>query len=108
MRTLGIIFLLLAAGGCVANKKHAAATNRDNLARYGSTSAAALVFDPPIAANMPRLDLSRDSRTPAAFVSYDSLFTSFYYVRTDDRLDGGWYGLPARRAITEKFGVTYR
>ncbi|MCC6423265.1 MAG: hypothetical protein IT447_07275 [Phycisphaerales bacterium] len=108
MRTLSILFLLLAVGGCVANKKHPSTTNHVSLTRYETTSAAALVFEPPIAANLPHLDLSRDSRTPAAFVSYDSTFTSYYYVRTDDRLPGDWYGWPARRAITEKFGITYR
>jgi len=108
MRTLSILFLLLVVGGCAANKKHPSATNHVSLTRYETASASALVFEPPIAAYSPRLDLSRDSRTPAAIVSYDSNFTSYYYVRTDDRLDSGWYGWPARRAITEKFGVTYR
>jgi len=105
---MGIIFLLLAVGGCVANRKHPSTTTRDNLTRYEPSSAAALVFDPPIAANLPPLDLSRESRTPAAFVSYDSVFTSFYYLRTDDRLPTQHHGWPERRAITEKFGVTYR
>jgi hypothetical protein len=108
MKTMGVILLLLVAGGCVANKKHPSADNRDSLSRYESVTASALVFNPPIAANLPALDLSRENRTPAAFVGYDSIYTSYYYVRTDDRLSGDWYGWPARRAITEKFGVTYR
>ena len=108
MKTVGVILLLLVAGGCVAYKKHPGDNRCVSLTGYESTSAAALVFDPPIAAGLPALDLSRDNRTPAAFVGYDSQITSYYYVRTDDRLSGDWYGWPARRAITEKFGVTYR
>ena len=108
MRTLGIIFLLFAVGGCVANKKHPSTNKCDKLSRYEASSASALVFAPPITVNLPPLDLSREARTPAAFVSYDTVFTSFYYLRTDDRLPNDRFGWPERRAITEKFGVTYR
>jgi hypothetical protein len=87
---------------------------------YTSAPAAALAFDPPAIAGMPRLDLSREDRGPAAFVGFEDSSTTYFYLRTDD-----WYsdnsnggvgnGIGGngtrdnyqRRAVTETFGVTH-
>jgi len=73
-----------------------------------SAVAAALVFDPPIMANNPALDLSRSARNPAAFVSFDQTITTFYFLRSNDRQIIGAAPYAERRAVTERFGVSYR
>jgi hypothetical protein len=71
-------------------------------------SASALVFDPPVARNLPELNLAREGREPEAFWGYDSGTTTSYYLRTDDRqFDDSWNGVH-RRAISERVGFSYR
>ena len=79
-------------------------------AQLASATAAALVYDPPVIANEPPLDLSRDGREPVAVLGYEQLTTTFSYTRSDDRFrvnfgDGDRY---ERRAVSERVGVTYR
>jgi hypothetical protein len=75
---------------------------------YERSTAGALAFDPPVIANEPPLQLSRDFRTPGAFVGYESLTTTYYYLRIDDRQTDDFGDRYERRAFSEKFGVTYR
>jgi hypothetical protein len=87
--------------------------------------AAALVFDPPVIANDPPLQLSRADREPRVFMGYEGPIVETYYVRFDDRQigfglngrfagSGGRFGATGnvdmyeRRAITERTGVRYR
>lgn len=71
-------------------------------------SASALVFDPPVVWDMPALNLSRVGRQPEAFWGYDQGTTTFYYLRSEDhQFDNSLDGVD-RRAVTERFGVSYR
>jgi hypothetical protein len=88
--------------------------------------ASALVFDPPVAADQPPLELSRAEREPRVSVGYDGPIIENYWVRTDDRqmtstgftgVHGSGSGGPnsgriydqfERRAVTERIGVRYR
>ncbi len=75
---------------------------------YEEKPSAALAFVPPIAAYAPALDLSRDGRAPEAFVGFDTLSTSFFYDRTDDRQTNDNSGHYLRRTVIERVGVSYR
>jgi hypothetical protein len=103
------VFILLA--GCKSNSAPTARPVAAVAAPESSVAAAALVFDPPIAMGEVPLDLDRDARAPVAFVGFDQLTTTFFYLRTDDkqRFDnfnaGDRY---ERRAVSERFGVSYR
>ncbi|WP_428938992.1 hypothetical protein [Fontivita pretiosa] len=74
--------------------------------------ASALVFDPPVVADQARLDLSRSGRWPEAFWGYDFGTTTHFYLRVDDRIDSGLerrFGERyQRRAVTQRFGLSYR
>src|SRR5437870_6373850 len=78
-------------------------------AQLASATASALVYDPPVIANEPPLDLARDGREPVAVLGYEQLITSFSYTRSDDRFrvnfdNGDRY---ERRAVSERVGVIY-
>src|SRR5262245_38018354 len=112
-----ILTLLSLAGGCSSPQlpKKAAAGQEEPvtvvLASYQPVRAGALVFDPPVISDQPPLDLTRDDRNPGAFVGYEPLTATFFYVRTDD-LQGDQFGrnggLYQRRAVQVKTGVSYR
>ena len=71
-------------------------------------TASALIFDPPVAAGFPPLELSRAEREPAAFVAYDEVFSTYFYVRMDDRQKIAADGRSERRVISETFGISRR
>jgi hypothetical protein len=84
---------------------------------YDDAVAAALVYDPPVVANSPRIEISREGRAPEAFAGYEELTATYYYLRVDDRQlnYGGSSGSGGhnndrfeRQAITERVGVSYR
>ena len=75
---------------------------------YGSASAGALAFDPPVISDQPQLALGREVRTPGAFVGYESVTANYYYLRIDDRQTDDNTDRYERRVISEKVGVTYR
>jgi hypothetical protein len=73
-------------------------------------TASALAFDPPLIANEPAIDLSREGRQPVAVLGYEDTVTTFSYTRSDD-----WFGFDLnnglhfqRRAVSERVGVSYR
>jgi hypothetical protein len=72
--------------------------------------AAALVFDPPMAEYSAAVP-SRQGREPVALIGYDSVISTYFYVRTDDRQrffsDDG-VGRYDRRAVSERVGVSQR
>lgn len=77
----------------------------------GQAIAAALVFPPALAADTPALDLSRDARGPSAFLGFQDLTVTHFFLWMDDRQLN--YGPDnhdrfERQAITQKSGVTYR
>jgi hypothetical protein len=107
--------LVFAIGGCASQPTHSKQAKSDGpttipAARvYRSSPAGALVFNPPATLGQPPIDLSRDQRSPDAFVAYDSLTTTYFYIRNDDNAGAGWdHGWSQRRAISTKVGVSYR
>jgi len=129
---LGVVLSLLLAGGCVAASKpkcpkpqateslsaapaaatRVASSTKTAAATGHSVVASALVFDPPIVADQPRPELSRSGRWPEAFWGFDSGTTTYFYLRVDDRIDSGLerrFGERyQRRAVTQRFGLSYR
>ena len=105
----------MALAGCASQP--AAVAPVQQTSSYSPTSAAALAFDPPVLAGMPRLDLSRDGRGAAAFAGFDDGATTYYFLQTDDwysDLAGGWGGRGGnrddyqRQAVSQTFGISYR
>jgi hypothetical protein len=107
MKSLGLLAIVCLLGGC-ASKPHAAVERPIDAYEDPAGGAAALVFDAPIAQGQPRVSLYRDEREPSAFVGFDAIDATSFYIRTDDRP-----GLPVdawieRRAVSERIGTTYR
>ncbi len=106
-----IIALMSLAAGCASKPRVSSREMRHEAElQYAETgSAGALAFDPPIAQGGPRLNLSRSSRQPSAFVGFDQTVTTFFYVRSDDRqTEDHRNDRFERRAISEQFGSSYR
>jgi hypothetical protein len=122
-RTLMLV-CVFAAAGC-----HSRAPEPPRVTTLGAelddaaVTASALVFDPPVAAGGPDLQLSRADREPRVAVGYEEAVVERFYVRTDDRQitngqwghglgrggsGGGVYDRYERRAVTERTGVRYR
>src|SRR4051794_4843280 len=51
---------------------------------YEAVTASALVFDPPVSADQPALELGRAEREPRVAVGYDGPIIETYSVRMDD------------------------
>lgn len=110
MRFTSLILATLLAGGC-ATRPHPTTQPQsvaDDSAILARATSAALVFDPPVTSGQAPIDLARAGREPSAFVSYDQVFTSFFYLRYQDRQIIAPDGSSDRRATTETFGVTRR
>jgi hypothetical protein len=73
----------------------------------GSASAA-LAFDPPIAMNVPPLDLSRESHGEAAFAGFEDTTTTLFDIRTDDRQTTDFSARFEREGFSEKIGSVRR
>jgi hypothetical protein len=103
--------------GCAARQAAvtAAPPTADPLG-YEASTASALVFDPPVTAGEPPVELPRDERAMSAFVSFDGPITTFFWIHTDDSQQSDWGNnclngvgdYYERHAITDKSGVTYR
>jgi hypothetical protein len=81
------------------------------LADDGGAITASLVFDPPLVASEPKIDISRAGRAPEAFAGFEEIITTYYYLRVDDRqlnYNGRAHDRFEREAITTRVGVTYR
>src|SRR6187455_1287623 len=111
MRWGAAVITAILLGGCASQpttSKHTASENPTTApaARvYQSSAAGALVFNPPATLGQPPIDLSRDQRSPDAFVSYDSLTTTYFYIRNDDNAGSGWQNRwSERRAVSTKVG----
>jgi hypothetical protein len=114
--TLGLMICTLA--GCASQPAPAIATTAAQPI-YDDAIAAALVYDPPVIANSPHTDFSREGRAQAAYGGFEELITTYYYLRVDDRQlqyggggglghRGGNFDRFERQAITERVGVSYR
>jgi hypothetical protein len=131
MRLAVISLLALGLFGCASHSPAVAPEQQRQLSQSGSaqsqqpqqahqyapSAAGALAFDPPVLAGMPKLDLSREGRDPAAFVGYEDLTTTIYDLQINDRqidLGGDRFGNHGsddyyqRDAASEKIGVSYR
>jgi hypothetical protein len=76
--------------------------------QYDETCACALVFDPPVTAALPPIDLARGLRQPAAFVGWESQSATYLDVLTSDHWATDGTTTFSRDATIEKVGVTYR
>jgi hypothetical protein len=78
---------------------------------YAPATCTALVFDPPIAANEPRIDIPREARERGAFWGYEETTATYFYLRIDDHQNescGHRQDTYERQAISERVGVSYR
>jgi hypothetical protein len=113
LRSLLLLSGLLIAGGCARDRSQAYRGDDDLLAQ-ARPAAAALVFEPSMAGELPEGALAREGREPEAFVGYAEGVAEYFYLRWDDRQSnwgrGGHGGDDRyeRRAISEKVGVLYR
>src|SRR5688500_12870362 len=123
-RSLSILSLLATAAGCqttsTTTNYHCPPVEPEH--EFEAVTASALVFDPPVAQDEPRLELSRANRQPGVSVGYDELTAEYYSVRLDDRQIGNGFGGRGfgrfggggsfdryeRRAVSEKVGIRYR
>lgn len=104
MRLWTVSLILLSVAGCGALPARRAAVPQTPV--YLDSPAMALAISPAWAGELPGYVLDRELRQPAAFVGFDEITATFYYVRTDDRqLDDGWI---FRRAVSERVGISYR
>ncbi|MFI5381331.1 MAG: hypothetical protein ACHRHE_18695 [Tepidisphaerales bacterium] len=101
--------MLLVAGvllmaGCASRPAQPGAVGPAYIDRPSS----ALVFDPPVMQGQPAVFLARDDRQPGAFVGYEDLSATYFFIQTDDRPGDTNEGWMYRRAITTRMGVSYR
>src|SRR5204863_4846649 len=110
-RQMRFSLIMFAAGiamvvGCAAKPQAATREKRPLDVQYEDASVAALVFDPPVSMNEPTVELDREPRQASAFVGYEELSTTFFYVRNDDRWRTDGLDRFERRAISERTGVS--
>ena len=117
MRPALVILTSICLAGCASKPMTISPpTHGFDATRYDEATSAALVFDPPVTANDPPLELSREDRMPSAFVSFDGPTTTFFWIHTDDLQDSDWNrdfsggsnDRYQRRAIIDKVGESYR
>jgi hypothetical protein len=117
--TISVFALALGTIGCASQKQPVdKQAERDSVRaslasdRYEPSAAGSLVFDPPVTIGQEPLALARDDRTPGAFVGFESLTTTYFYLRVDDRMidypDGRAGDRYERRAVSHTVGVSYR
>ncbi len=115
MRCLALIVAGMLLTGCASRAKTTARAEGQPEAelagyRYEESTASALAFDPPIVASAVTPNLARDGRETTAYVGFDDVITTHFYVRYDDRqvIQGRGPERYERRAISERSGVSYR
>ena len=108
MRLIGAMLCACFLAGCAARTQPRDVRAVEQPIEVEARTASALIFDPPVAAGFPRLELSRADREPAAFVAYDEVFSTYFYLRMDDRQKIAADGRSERRVISETFGVSRR
>src|SRR4051794_13035596 len=122
-RHLLLVTIIYLSGGCQSKQPTHAVAQRDLPIPQCDTAvvASALVFDPPVAQDEPRLELSRADRQPRVAVGYEEMTAEYFDIRLDDSQimngfsgsgrhgsgGGGWgsYDRYERRAVTERVGV---
>jgi hypothetical protein len=109
---MGVLIITVALmGGCAAQKP-VSRNEPVTASRYLPATSGSLVFDSPITQGDPRPDLSRQGRGTDAFVGYETQTTTYFYLRTDDRVASDWShggnNRYERRAVSTMVGVSYR
>jgi hypothetical protein len=115
MRCLALIIAAMLLTGCAGRAKTSQRLQAPPEAElvnywYAPSTASALAFDPPVVASAVTPNLSREGRETTAYVGYDEVITTHFYLRYDDRqvIHGSGPERYERRAISERFGVSYR
>ena len=111
--TLAAIFL---AGGCATTpnpERHDGLSSPDQPAlpaqrEYKDAVCSALVFDPPVIAGLPPVNMQRDLRQPAAFVGYETGTATYFDVSTYDRVANDGTTCFSRTVQMDKVGMSYR
>jgi len=115
MRCLALIIGGMLLAGCASRGKTSPPValqpevERENY-WYEARTASALAFPPPVVVDAVTPDLSRAGRGEAAYVGFDEVITTHFYLRHDDRqvIQGSGPDRYERRAISERTGVSYR
>jgi hypothetical protein len=103
---IAILFML----GCAASPRGQADRSRTE-PDFDAAQAAALVFDPPVIAHSPPLELARAPREPSAFLGFDGPIVEYHWLLTDDRQSSGVWGRQdryEREFISERMGIRVR
>lgn len=117
-----LLVAIVYLSGCQTKQAPRAVAQREvPLPQAEAVVASALVFDPPVLQDEPRLELSRADRQPRVAVGYEEMTAEYFDIRMDDSQisngfsgrhgsGGGWgsYDRYERRAVTERVGVRYR
>ena len=101
----GVISFFFLVAGCAEQQQPKPLLQRD---AYPESAISALVFDPPVIAGEPPVELSRDDRRPAAFIGYEDTTATYYDVHTYDRQSTDGDNFFERSSIMDKVGVSYR
>src|SRR4051794_24133621 len=107
-RSVALIFVLLAVGCSSQPVQQPTSSATRPHEMYTAQAASALVYDLPLAAHQPPLDLSRDDRQPSAFVGYETGVATYFYLRADDRQSDTQGDSVERRNYTTRTGISYR
>jgi hypothetical protein len=111
MRWGTFILLSIIGIGCASKQAQPPVATAPPAPIYDQAVAAALVFDPPVLADSPQIDFSREGRAQSAYAGFEELTTTFYYLQVDDRqqsFGGSRHDRFERQAITQRVGVSYR
>ncbi|HZZ41393.1 MAG TPA: hypothetical protein VFE58_00515 [Tepidisphaeraceae bacterium] len=107
MQRIITILLLSTLIGC-ASQHPASTAQTPALTPTYAYPASALVFDPPIAYNVPALDLSRNDRGPSAFAGFQQSTTSLTYTFTDDHQSTDFHNSYDRYSYISQIGTSVR
>ncbi len=128
MRPVLLFIIIASLVGCAAHRRapataplssSRAATATAPLSSYGTApvmsqpsiatrAVAAMAFSPVASAFIPPMNLDRAARQPGAYMGFESLTTTFSYVRMDDRQSNDGYDTYSRRSVSERVGVWVR
>ncbi|MGA2498711.1 MAG: hypothetical protein ABSH20_13280 [Tepidisphaeraceae bacterium] len=104
MRPTLLVAGIVLMAGCASRPTERAAVRP----AYVDNPSSALVFDPPVMQGRPAVFLARDDRQPGAFVGFEDLSTTSFFIQTDDRPGDFNENWMYRRAMTIRSGLSYR
>ena len=104
-----ILVMICGVAGCAS--KPVAQAPEPAPSQFDDAVTASLVFEPPVVASEPPLEISRQGRGPAAHAGFEEIVSTYYYLWVDDRqldYNGRSHDRFERRAVTTRVGVTHR